>query len=115
MSTGLTPLPWRVGKFTSVIVADSIPADEASAMGDVLQYARDSPDSVRYYGGIIVCESMRTVDVDYAVRAVNEYDVLTKLEQRVRRFLVEPGRLGPITVVELNLLLGELDAVRSGA
>lgn len=108
MSAPVTPLPWRGSEKPGVIVADGIPDDEVA----VGLYARASADSIAYYGGVIVCESMLTADVEYAVRAVNEYEALLDIFDAAKHFLREDSEA---CATALDAAFARLGAVRSGA
>jgi hypothetical protein len=73
--TNVTPRPWSASeKSVGTIIAAALAEGETED-----KTGRAEPETIAYYGGIIVCESMRTSDRDYALRAVNEYDALCEI------------------------------------
>lgn len=110
MSDRLTPLPWR-GSPTSLgaIVADD-PTPDESPLG------RADASAIAYYGGVLVAESMRTADRDYAVRAVNEYAALLDIEEAAADHITNAIDASTDVTVEgrhrLIDSLARLDAIR---
>lgn len=76
MSAHVTPRPWAASeRSVGTIIAAELAEGEVDDKS-----GRAEPETIAYYGGIIVCESMRTADRDYALRAVNQHDRLTEIE-----------------------------------
>lgn len=101
----VTPRPWRAGKYPSVLVADAL-ADGEDPRG------RAEPDTIAYYGGVIVAESMLTADREHVVRAVNEYEALRAAEANLRAIV---DLLSGQYQAHARQLLADLDEIRRRA
>lgn len=64
-----TATPWRIGKSCGSVVADA-PVPE---MG--------GSDSVKYYGGHLIAESITPYNAAFIVRACNDYERLVQIER----------------------------------
>jgi len=70
-----TPTPWRIGNHGGEIVADS---SERIFINGAIE-----KDSVEYYGGFLVAESISQPNAAFIVLAVNMHDELVEAVKRV--------------------------------
>lgn len=113
----VTSLPWRVGKHGGCIVADDLTPDE-SPLG------RADASAIGFYGGVLVGESMRTADAEYAVRAANQYEALKAAAEALRELCAtdpshgrkqSPNWAHGRAHVAADEALARVDAIRSGS
>lgn len=64
--SAITPVPWRVGNWGSVVADAAVPEMPGS-------------DSTDYYGGHLVCESVTPSNAEFIVRACNLHQPMLDL------------------------------------
>jgi len=86
-----TPLPWQAGKQGSIVTQQPDPQN-VEITGDA------AAETIEWYGGHVICETVTDVNRRYIIEACNHYETLqarvSRLEYTLSRIAATMGRNG---------------------